>query len=183
MGRGVAARAVRVAWLAAGVAVAASCGYSLSGRGNFLPDYVKIIGIPPFTNQSSLGDIDRVLTDAVQREFESRGRYKILPESTGVDALLVATITSVTLTPTAFTGARQASANSVTVTAKVEFTDTHTNKVLWSNPAVRFSEEYQVSTSQTANDPAAFFGNDANALERLAKDFARSVVTSILEAF
>lgn len=183
MAEGMVARAIRAGGLAVCVAVAASCGYSLSGRGNFLPDYVRIIGIPPFGNQSSLGDLDRVLTDAVQREFESRGRYKILPDSTGVDALLVATITSVTLTPTAFTGTRQASANSVTVTAKVEFTDTHTNKVLWSNPALRFSEEYQVSSSQTANDPAAFFGSDANALDRLAKDFARSVVTSILEAF
>jgi hypothetical protein len=32
-------------------------------------------------------------------------------------------------------------------------------------------------------DPNAFFGSDQNALERLAGEFARAVVSAILEAF
>ena len=35
----------------------------------------------------------------------------------------------------------------------------------------------------SGTDPAAFFGQEANALERVATDFAKSVVSAILEAF
>jgi hypothetical protein len=34
-----------------------------------------------------------------------------------------------------------------------------------------------------ALDPAAFFGQDLNALERMSTDFAQSIVSAILEAF
>ena len=55
------------------------------------------------------------------------------------------------------------------------------NKVLWSNPALQFREEYEVSG--TVSDPNAFFGQDVNALDRLAGEFARTLVSAILEAF
>ena len=32
----------------------AGCGYSLAGRGSFLPAYIKTIGVPQFTNQTSI---------------------------------------------------------------------------------------------------------------------------------
>ena len=59
-----------------------------------------------------------------------------------------------------------------------------TDKVLWSNPSMQVRDEYDVTTGDVAaNDLAALFSQDQNALERLAKNFARSIVTSILEAF
>ena len=36
---------------------------------------------------------------------------------------------------------------------------------------------------ETVLDPAAFFQQDTNALERMSADFARTIVSSILEAF
>ena len=57
------------------------------------------------------------------------------------------------------------------------------SEVLWSNPNLRFVEEFDVPQGNTTADPAAFFRQDANAMDRLAQNFARSVVTSILEAF
>jgi Lipopolysaccharide-assembly len=162
----------------------ASCGYALAGRGNALPAYVRTIGIPPFVNQSTLPDVDRVITDAVQAEFQSRGRYRVVPDATGVDAVLLGTITSVSTRPSAFTADRQVSRYIVTVTAKVEFIDKHANdKVLWSNPSAQFQDEYPVTTGAATGDPSAFLREDASALDRLAKSFARSIVTSILEAF
>ncbi|MEI6244414.1 MAG: hypothetical protein WCQ64_05135, partial [Acidobacteriota bacterium] len=63
------------------------------------------------------------------------------------------------------------------------FRDTHTNKVLWVNPSLQFREEYPISSSNTTTDTNAFFRQDSTALTRLAQNFARSVVTSILENF
>ena len=30
------------------------CGYALAGRGAFLPDYIKTIGIPAFANRTTV---------------------------------------------------------------------------------------------------------------------------------
>lgn len=161
-----------------------SCGYSLAGRGNFLPDYIKVIAIADFVNQSSAGNVDVAVTKAVREEFQSRGgRYRILSEEAGADASVVGTILDVKLAPASFTAQGQASKYTVTVVAKVEFVDRHENKTLWSNPAVQFREDYDVTTSLTSNDVNAFFGQNVNAMDRLAKDFARSIVASILENF
>jgi hypothetical protein len=55
--------------------------------------------------------------------------------------------------------------------------------VLWENPSLVFREEYEATQGTDALDPNAFFGQEANALERITTEFARTVVSSILEAF
>jgi len=161
-----------------------ACGYALAGRGNTLPASIKVIGIPLFVNQSQTPDMDQVLTKAVREEFQSHGKYTINPDTTGADAVLTATITAVTYVVSNFNANHQATRYVVTVTANVEFHDVHdNNKVLWSNPALLFRDEYDVTSNAVGADASSFFRNDANALDRLSKSFARSVVTSILEAF
>jgi hypothetical protein len=158
----------------------AGCGYSLAGRGAFLPDYIRTIGIPMFGNLSSLPDVDRILTERVRNEFISRGRYRVITERTGADAVLAGDVTSVTFAPAAFTPQQQASRYALVLTARIEFTDVKENKVLWQNPAVQFREEFEVTT---AVDASAFFGQNADALERVSTEFARAIVSAILEAF
>jgi outer membrane lipopolysaccharide assembly protein LptE/RlpB len=158
------------------------CGYALAGRGSFLPAYIKIVGVPAFENKSGVFDIDRVLTDKVRTEFGSRGKYRVQPDTNNVDAILTGTITSVVFNNTAYTAGSQASRVSLVVTASFEFRDVRDNKVLWSSASMRYQEEFQ-PTSATTTDATAFFGQDANAMQRLAQNFARSVITSILEAF
>lgn len=166
---------------AAGLALP-SCGYALAGRGNFLPAYIKIIGIPPFVNHSSVPNMDQILTDATSAEFIGRGRH-VQPTAEGADAVLTATVTAVATSPIAFTTSRQASRIQIVVSADVEFKDTHADKVLWANKNVQVRDEYDVSSTTNANDPNAFLTGDVNARQRLAKTFAQQVVTSILEAF
>lgn len=157
------------------------CGYALAGKGDNLPASIRIIGVPQFVNHSTVPDLEVALTDAVRTEFQSHGRYTTVPEAAGADAVLTATIRSVSISPKAFVG-RQASRYAATVTASVEFKDT-SGKILWSNANAQFSEEYDVTTSTNPNDASNFFGQDRTALQRLAKNFAQSIVTSILQAF
>ena len=158
------------------------CGYSLAGRGSFLPAYIKVIGVPTFTNATTVYDVERRISERVRSEFIGRGKYTVKSEAGGVDGLLTGEITSIALTPAAFTDQRQASRYVLTLTAKMEFRDVRANKVLWSNPSMQFREEYDNPSTATA-DPTAFFGQDANALDRVAQAFARSIVSAILEAF
>jgi hypothetical protein len=160
-----------------------SCGYTLAGRGSFLPASIKVIGIPLFTNTTAVYQVEQTVTEKVRTEFIGRGKYKILPQDTGVDAVLKGEISGVSVTPTALNEQQQATRYVITVTAKVEFTDVASDKVLWQNPALTVREEYEVTNATSATDPAAFFGQQADALDRIATDFARSVVSAILEAF
>jgi hypothetical protein len=173
------ARIVSLALLMA----SSGCGYSLAGRGSFLPAYIKAIGVPNFTNSTPVIQVEQRISDRVRSELIGRGRYRVEPATTGVDAVLLGEITSITIAPVAVTQQQTASRYVLTLTARVEFKDLKTDKVIWSNPAMPFREEYDVSTATAATDPNAFFGQDQNALDRLATEFARTLVSAILEAF
>lgn len=161
----------------------AGCGYSLAGRGAFLPSYIKTIGIPTFTNRTTVFNLETTLTQKVRSEFIGRGKYQILPESTGVDALLTGEVTAVSITPSSFNSAQLASRYAITMTAKAELRDTKANSVLWENASLVFRQDYEATSGQNAIDPSAFFNQDANALDRMSTEFARSIVSAILEAF
>lgn len=165
------------------VVLQGACGYSLAGRGSFLPAYIKTIGVPQFTNLTSIPDVDRRVTERVRSELIGRGRYTVKDDVTGVDAVLSGEISSISIVPAAFNAQQQAIRYALTLTAKVEFKDLKMNKVLWSNPSMQYREEFDVTTTTAAIDPTTFFGQDVNALERMATEFARSVVSAILEAF
>ena len=160
----------------------AGCGYSLAGRGSFLPAYIQTIGVPDFVNNTAVFDMERFVTDRVRSELIGRGKYKVFPAREGTDALLLGEISSITITPAAFNAQQQATRYALIVTAKIEFRDVKADKILWSNPAMQFREEYEVTTTTVA-DPNAFFGQDVNARDRLAQEFARAIVSAILEAF
>jgi hypothetical protein len=165
-----------------GLAVSA-CGYALAGRGNSLPAYVKIIGVPQFVNQSRTADLDTILTEAVRQEFQNRGRFRVVADTSGVDALLTVTVQPIIATPIEFNAARLASKYTIFVVANVQFMDEHEKKPFWANPTFRVTEEYAAPNPDTVSDPSLLFSADKNALDRLARNFARTLVTSILESF
>ena len=165
------------------VVSAPGCGYSLAGRGSFLPAYIKTIGVPTFANRTVVFNLETMLTQKVRSEFIGRGKYQILPEATGVDALLTGEVTAVSIQPASFNPQQLASRYAITMTAKIELRDIRENKVLWENPSVLFRQEYDATGGRAVIDPAAFFQQDTNALERMSTEFARTIVSAILEAF
>jgi hypothetical protein len=160
-----------------------ACGYSLAGRGSFLPAYIKTIGIPSFANRTVVFNLETMVTQKVRSEFIGRGKYQILPEATGVDALLTGEVTAVNIQPASFTPNQLASRYAITMVARIELRDVRENKVLWENPSLMFRQEYEASGNRAVVDPAAFFQQDTNALERITTEFARTIVSAILEAF
>lgn len=167
------------------VSMSVGCGYALAGRGSFLPDYIKRVGIPTFENRSNVPDVGQVLTRKVRDEFIGRGKYEVINETAGSDAVLTGEVLGITLQPIGLDSQTQlASRYLFTLTVKVSFTDSKTSQVLWSNDALIFREEYELG-ARASNVTAgpAFFDQERSLLDRLGGDAARSVVTSILEAF
>jgi hypothetical protein len=165
------------------VLVSSSCGYTLAGKGSSLPETIKTIGVPDFTNHTPYYEFGQTLSQRVRTELIGRGRYKVLPQDAGVDAILRVQLNSVSLTPSGFNASQQATRYVVTVSLAIQFLQASDGKVLWQNPNQVLREEYQVSSGGEISDPATFFGQASNAVQRMSADFARSVVSTILEAF
>jgi hypothetical protein len=160
------------------------CGYALAGRGTFLPTDIRVVGIPPLLNRTTFFDVEQILTEKIRNEFIGRGKYRIVPDTTGADAVLNAEITSITLSPVGLTTTQLASRYQFVLTMKVDFTDARVNRSLWANDTLSFTGEYELSTQ--SGDPtqsASFVDQQRSSFDRISTDVARTVVTAIAEAF
>lgn len=156
-----------------------ACGYHEAGRGDRLSPDIKTIAIPIFTNKSPKFRIEQKLASAITREFIERTKFQITPDPAQADAVLKGTVNDVRAGVVTFdlkTG--RATTLQIQVTASVELVDSHTKKVMFSNPNYIFREEYQISQSTPS-----LFEEDQAALDRIARDMARTLVTDILENF
>jgi outer membrane lipopolysaccharide assembly protein LptE/RlpB len=161
------------------VVLSLSCGYHTAGHAVQLPENVKTIAVPAFKNETSTYRIEQMLTASVVREFTTRTRYRILNEaSDDADATLRGTVLSTAASPLAYdTSSGRAASVLVVVSLRVVLADRN-GKVLYQNPAYLFREQYEVS-----QDLRSFFEEDSPASRRLSRDFARTLVSNILEGF
>lgn len=175
---------MRTALLIVLALVSSNCGYALAGRGSFLPDYIRVVGIPPIENRTPYQQAELILTEKIRTEFIGRGKYTVVPDVTGTDAVLTGEITGISAQPVGFNESQLASRYLFTMTMRVQLTDTRTNMVLWSNEALTFREESDLTTrGATVLEGAAFVDQERSSFDRIATDVARTVVTAILEAF
>jgi outer membrane lipopolysaccharide assembly protein LptE/RlpB len=157
----------------------AGCGYHTAGRASRLPANVRTIAIPGFTNQTQTYRIEQLLTQDVVREFVSRTRYRVVNSATdNTDATLKGVVVSTLAAPLTYdANTGRASSAVVTITMRVSLVD-HSGRVLFENPNYTFREQYQVS-----REIDSFFDEETPALQRMSRDFARTLVSDILEAY
>jgi outer membrane lipopolysaccharide assembly protein LptE/RlpB len=176
-------KARRAAWLAlmflTWSVASTACGYHTAGHAVQLPENVKTIAVPAFVNETSTYRIEQTLTSSVVREFTTRTHYHILNSpGEAADATLRGTVISTSASPLTYNSTTgQAASVLVVVSMRVSLTDRQ-GKVLYQNPSYLFREQYEVS-----QDLASFFEEDSPAFRRLSQDFARTLVSNILEGF
>ncbi len=155
------------------------CGYALAGRGSFLPDYIRVLGIPMFGNatpyQTSGAGVHAESPPGIpeppalhgRAERRRRRRHRARRDHGDLASQ-----------PVSLTDAQLASRYRFTVTVKIAFEDVKAQKTLWENPALSFSDEFELASRGTSGtDVSAFIGNERVAMDRLSTDFARSVVS------
>jgi outer membrane lipopolysaccharide assembly protein LptE/RlpB len=165
--------------LAFPLALLSGCGYHAAGHANRLPENVRVLAVPMFVNQTQSYGVEQLLTRDVVREFIDRTHYHVL-NATGdsADATLKGAVVAAQTAPLTYdpqTG--RISSSLVTVTMKVSLVD-RGGRVLFDNPNYTFREQYQVSANATS-----FFSEVTPALQRMSRDFARTLVSDILEGF
>jgi len=160
------------------LAITTGCGYHTTARNTNLPQ-VHTLAVPTFVNQTQTYRLEQILTSAVVRELTTRTQFKVLhQESPDADATLKAFVVSAQTTPVTYDSVTgRASTSLVTVSMKVILVD-RSGKVLFEDPNYVFREEYQISSQVSS-----FFQEEGPALDRLSRDFARSLVSTLLEGF
>jgi hypothetical protein len=173
------------ALVALSLAALAGCGYALVGRGTVVDPTIKKIAVPLFKDSTGKPGLDQKITQKVVEELLKRGRFDVIQDRIGADAIVEGEILRYDQTPVGFTDAgtaaaarTQASRYAVTLTARVRYIKTGQEEPIWANESFSFRDEYDVGS-----DPTAFFDQQGQAVERLSTSFARSLVSAMLEAF
>ncbi|HTM35981.1 MAG TPA: LptE family protein [Terriglobales bacterium] len=156
----------------------AACGYHTAGHANLLPSDLRTIAVPAFVNQTQTYKIEQTLTASVVQEFVTRTSYHIISDPKAADATLHGVVLSTYTSPLTYdTKTGRASSVLVVVSMSVSLKDRQ-GRVLYENPSYTFREQYQVS-----QELSSFFEEESPAFQRLSKDFARTLVSNVLEAF
>jgi outer membrane lipopolysaccharide assembly protein LptE/RlpB len=167
-------------WIVVAVVLSlTACGYHTNeGVATKLPPDLRSIAIPTFENATTSYRVEQLLTQAVVHEFTSRTNYRITSSPADADAVLHGTVTATSVAPLTFdsrTG--RLSSAMVVVNMRVSLLD-NKGKPLYENPSYSFRQQYEVST-----EVSSFFQEQNPAVRRLSQDFARTLVSDILENY
>ena len=166
---------------AAAAGLAAGCGYALQGRGVTTDPSIKRIGVPLFKDRTGKLGLDTRVTQAVMEELLKRGRFTVVREASGVDAVVEGEIVAYNALPVNYssdTGTTQATRYTISITASIVYRKVGQKDALWANDAFSQRDEYDMG-----EDPSSYFDREEQSIERLSAVFARSLVAAMLEAF
>lgn len=155
------------------------CGYHVSGKSDLLPKSVQSIAIPAFTNITARYKLPERMAGALTREFISRTRYHISADVNTADAVLRGSVLRYDSFVTTFDPVtNRGSSVQLVVTLKLTLVERVSGKVLFDRPAMEVRERYEIATDQRA-----YLEESDAAVDRMSRDLARTVVSSVLEAF
>ncbi len=176
-------RALRLGTLLAAAVALSGCGYALVGKGINVDPSIKRIGVPLFTDRTGHAGLDQKVTQKVIEELVKRGRFQVVQDSTGVDALVEGDLTGYTEIPAGYApgsapGERtQASRYTITLTADIAYTKVGSDAPIWSNERFSVSDRYDVSEGSDG------LIDSEQAIDRMTTAFARRLVAEMLEGF
>jgi hypothetical protein len=146
---------------------------------NQLPTRIRTIAVPAFQNQALRYKIETRFTEAVINEIVRRGRgLRVQGEREGADAVIDGVIKSFNFGGVLLDERGRARVFEVTITAAVTVRDQVENRVIYDNQNYTFRGEFEF-----ANDPRSFFNEEDPAVQRMARSFAESVVSTLINGF
>jgi hypothetical protein len=145
---------------------------------NQLPARIKTVAVPAFQNNALRYKVESRFTEAVVNELIHRGRgLRVQGNREGADAVIEGVIKSFSYGGVLLEDRGRARIFEVTIEAAITVRDQTENRVLYDNQNFVFRGEYEF-----ANDPRNFFNEEDPAVERLARNFAESIVSTLTNA-
>lgn len=153
-----------------------SCGYKLSGSGKYIPSDLKTIVIPDFKNNTTEYRAEHFVTFAIRDEFIKRSAMKLVDTTSGADSILEGTISRFDISPVNYTSLGSVDMFRVSIFLNVKLINLKNNKIVFEKKGMSFVGNYEIETSD-------FFSQERDALRKISKKFASSIVSAILENF
>lgn len=146
-----------------------------------LPAHIKRVAVPAFQFEARglRYRVESRFTDAVSKELIRRGGgLKIQGTREGADAVVEGTIRDFNFSGVLLDREGRARVYEVTITVAVTIRDLKDNRILYDNQNFIFRDSFEFS-----DDPRSFFNEEDPAVERMARAFAESVVSTIVNGF
>lgn len=143
-----------------------------------LPSKIKTVAVPPFGFEvrGLRYRVESRFTEATVKEIIKRGRgLKVQGAVEGADAVVEGSIRDFSFSGVLLDREGRARVFEVTIVAAVTVRDLTENKVLYDNQNFVFRDSYEFT-----EDPRSFFNEEDPAVERMARAFAESVVSTIV---
>src|SRR5215204_3495981 len=143
-----------------------------------LPSNIKKVAVPAFQFEARglRYRVETRFTEAVIREIIRRGRgLKVQGTRDGADAVVEGTIRDFNFSGVLLDREGRARIYEVVITSAVTIRDLRANRILYDNQNFVFRDSFEFSA-----DPRSFFNEEDPAVERMARSFAESVVSTIV---
>jgi hypothetical protein len=143
-----------------------------------LPKNIKTIAVPAFQfeNKGLRYRVESRFTDAVMREIIKRQNgLRVQGSTENADAVVEGMIRNFAFSGVLLDPNGRARIYEVTITAAVTVRDLRQNRVLFDNQNLIFRDSFEFS-----QDPRSFFNEEDPAVGRMARSFAESVVSTIV---
>ena len=165
--------------LVCSVLLMGGCGYHVGGTADMIPKGIQSIAIPPFTNATTHYALTDHLPETIAEEFRARTRFHVDNDAGSADAVLKGSVNRVFAYPVISDPiTAKATTMQLSVNVSVELIERTSGKVLYANKSLDVRTYYQI-----AIDPHQYFDESGPALDRLTREIAASVVSSIVENF
>ncbi len=153
------------------------CGYHLIGTGSTLPEHLKTISIPVFTNISSQPEIHRQLTSSIINSFVTDGRVKVVQKS-NADMVMAGKLFHYELKTVSFNSNNFAAGYIVKLGVDVEVVDKLNNKIYLKQKNIRTEWNYK-ATSDIVDTESARLA----ALEQAYQVLGNRLVSLLINRF
>ena len=143
-----------------------------------LPKNIKTVAVPAFTFEAKglRYRVESRFTEAVTKEIIRRGNgLKVQGSLAGADAVIEGNIRDFSFTGVLLDREGRARVYEVTIVTAVTIRDLKENRILYDNQNFVFRDSFEFS-----EDPRSFFNEEDPAVERMARTFAESVVSAIV---
>ncbi len=145
---------------------------------NQLPTRIRTVAVPAFQNSALRYKVESRFTGAVIDELIRRGRgLRVQGDREGADAVIEGVIKSFSFSGVLLDDKGRARIFEVTIAVAVTLRDQTENRVLYDNQNFVFRGEFEF-----ANDPRNFFSEEDPAVQRMARSFAESIVSTLINS-
>jgi len=167
---------------ALGMVLICTCGFTecyKAVKQSGMPSHIRTIAVPAFQNNALRFKIESRFTESVMNEVIRRGRgLRVQSEREGADAVVDGVIKDFNFFAVLLDNRGRGRVFEVTITVAVTVRDQVENRVLYDNQNYVFRSEFEFT-----NDPRTFFNEEDPAVQRLARSFAESLVSTLVNGF